>query len=245
MNRKRIVAGNWKMNKTLPEVESFLQAVDIDTNDQVEAIIAAPFPFINVMASRVKGINVAAQNCASFENGAYTGEVSVDMIKSCGATHVIIGHSERRQYFAEDDDTINAKIKLSLSRGLVPILCCGESLEQRKNGQEKAVVESQLKNGLVGLDEELLSSMIIAYEPVWAIGTGETATADQAESMHAFIRSLLPSSVGDDICILYGGSVKPGNFQELLEMENIDGGLIGGASLEAASFNALYEIAVG
>ncbi len=245
MNRK-IVAGNWKMNTLL---ESAIRlAGDVDSllaernPGDVTVILIPPFPFIHNVADvidRTK-IKVGAQNCASEAEGAYTGEVSAAMIESTGAEYVIIGHSERRQYFGENDEILSKKLKLVLENDLIPIFCIGEKLEEREAGKQFEVVENQLKNTILSLNKDDVKKLVIAYEPVWAIGTGKTATPEQAQEIHAHIRKLLGNKFGTDIAnqipVLYGGSVKPGNAKELFAQPDIDGGLIGGASLKANDF---------
>ena len=208
----------------------------------VTVVLIPPFPFIHNVADvidRTK-IKVGAQNCASEAEGAYTGEVSAAMIASTGSEYVIIGHSERRQYFGENDEILSKKLKLALENDLIPIFCIGEKLEEREAGKQFEVVENQLKNTILSLSGDDVKRLVIAYEPVWAIGTGKTATPDQAQEIHAHIRKLLADKFGTDIAnevpVLYGGSVKPGNAKELFGQPDIDGGLIGGASLKANDF---------
>lgn len=245
--RKKIVAGNWKMNLTKNDglllVEGVLNGV-VDTETQV--ILAVPFPFISDTVSMVEGstVSIAAQNCHQERNGAYTGEVSVEMLKSFGCDYCIVGHSERRQYFGETDRYINHKIELLLEADIQPIYCCGETLEQREEGNYLQVIEEQIQSALQGFTKDQLKKIVIAYEPVWAIGTGETATPEQAQEIHAFIRGKLSQVMGtesESISILYGGSVKPANAQELFSQKDIDGGLIGGASLKAPDFLAIVN----
>jgi len=240
--RKKIVAGNWKMNLTKNEglllVEGVLNGVG-DTDAKV--ILGVPFPFISDTVSMVEGspVSVAAQNCHQEKSGAFTGEVSVDMLKSFGVEYCIVGHSERRQYFGELDRFVNHKIELLLDAGIQPIYCCGETLDQRQEGIHLQVIEEQIQSALQGFTKDQLKQIIVAYEPVWAIGTGETATPDQAQEIHSFIRKKLAQVMADeaeDVSILYGGSVKPDNAKELFAQKDIDGGLIGGASLNAPDF---------
>ncbi|MCB9186897.1 MAG: triose-phosphate isomerase [Flavobacteriales bacterium] len=240
--RKKIVAGNWKMNLTKNEglllVEGVLNGVG-DTDTKV--ILGVPFPFISDAVSGVDGsaISVAAQNCHQEEKGAFTGEVSVEMLKSFGAEYCIVGHSERRQYFGETDELINQKIQRLLASGIIPIYCCGESLEERESERHFKVMEEQIQSALQGFQKDELKKIVIAYEPVWAIGTGVTATPEQAQEMHKFIREKLAQVLVDEaeeVSILYGGSVKPNNAKELFSQKDIDGGLIGGASLSAPDF---------
>ena len=243
--RKYIVAGNWKMNTTVPEGVALAKAVvekgkDLPAN--VELVVAPPFTHLAPVAEALKGSKVAlsAQNCADHEKGAYTGEIAVNMLTSLGCQYTILGHSERRQYYGETDEKLVEKTKLALAEGLKVILCVGENLDEREAGKHFAVVEAQTKNVLSHFTAEDMASIVIAYEPVWAIGTGKTATAEQAEEIHAYIRGLLKdmfgAKVADDTTILYGGSCKPSNAGELFAKPDIDGGLIGGASLKADDF---------
>ena len=243
--RKHIVAGNWKMNTTVPEGVELAKAVvakSAEVPSDVELIIATPFTHLYPVNEVVKGTRVAlsAENCADKAKGAYTGEVSVDMLKSTGCEYTILGHSERRQYYGETDAILVEKVKLALANGLDVIYCVGENLDQREAGKHFEVVTSQIENVLFGLSAEEMAKIVVAYEPVWAIGTGKTATADQAEEIHAYIRSLLAemfgAQVADDTTILYGGSCKPSNAKELFAKPDIDGGLIGGAALKADDF---------
>ncbi len=245
--RKQIVAGNWKMNKTFPEgVELINDIKDKDnTNENVSLIIAPPFILVKKAAHILKEskISVAGQNCANQEQGAYTGEVSAQMIKSTGASYVILGHSERRAYYHETDEIINTKIKLCLKNELTPIVCCGEVLEERENNKHFEVVAKQTKGMFEEITADQFKNIIIAYEPVWAIGTGKTATPGQAQEIHHFIRETIKNSYGskiaDDLSILYGGSCKPSNAKELFANPDVDGGLIGGASLNTEDFIAI------
>jgi triosephosphate isomerase len=246
--RKLIVAGNWKMNKTLQEGIELAKAVDdffAENTAKAEVILAPPFIHLPALAGSLSSVSLAAQNCASESSGAYTGEVSAGMIRSAGAAYVILGHSERRTYFGEEDDLLNRKIKLTLEEGLKPIFCCGEVLSEREAGEHLRVVETQLRTALSGLDAGDLKNIVIAYEPVWAIGTGVTATPAQAQEMHAYIRGLIREEFGDssaeDMTILYGGSCKPSNARELFANPDVDGGLIGGASLNADDFTAIVQ----
>jgi triosephosphate isomerase (TIM) len=243
--RKPIIAGNWKMYKLLSEaVETALALKPLVANaNHCEVVIAPVFVHLKTVADRLEGSNikVAAQNC-SFEakQSANTGEVSAEMLKDIGASHVIIGHSERRQFYGESDNSVNAKTKTSIAFGLTAIVCVGELLAEREAGNAESVVKTQLVNGLSGLTTSDMERIIIAYEPVWAIGTGKTATPEQAQEMHAFIRQVLTETQGNEVAqatrILYGGSVKPENIKELMKNEDVDGALVGGASLEADSF---------
>lgn len=242
--RKQIVAGNWKMNTTVPEGVELAKAViakSAEVPANVGLIVATPFTHLTSVAAVLNSrVELSAENCADKVKGAYTGEVSVDMIKSCGAQWTILGHSERRQYYGETDEKLVEKTKLALEAGLGVILCVGENLEQREAGKHFDVCEAQIKNVLYNFSAEDMKKIVVAYEPVWAIGTGKTATAEQAEEIHAFIRKVLSDKFGaqvaDDMTILYGGSCKPSNAKELFAMKDIDGGLIGGAALKADDF---------
>jgi triosephosphate isomerase len=243
--RKPVIAGNWKMYKTVSEsVETALALKPLVANaNHCEIVIAPVFTALKSVADRLEGsnIHVAAQDCATeVEHGAHTGEVAASMIRDVGATHVIIGHSERRQYYCETDSFVSRKTRAALAAGLTAIMCVGESLEQREAGNAEKVVSGQLTGGLSGLTASDLSRIIIAYEPVWAIGTGRTATPEQAQEMHAFIRRVFSEGhsreAGQDLRILYGGSVKPDNIAGLMAQADIDGALVGGASLKADSF---------
>ncbi len=243
--RKNIVAGNWKMNTTVAEGVALAEAV-VEKSAQVPAgvglIVATPFTHLVSVAAVVKGtrVELSAQNCADKEKGAYTGEVSVDMIKSTGAAWTILGHSERRQYYGETDEKLVEKTRLALAAGLKVILCVGENLDEREAGKHFQVVTDQTKAVLYNFSAEDMKNIVIAYEPVWAIGTGKTATAEQAQEIHACIRKVLADKFGariaDDTTILYGGSCKPSNAKELFAQPDIDGGLIGGAALKADDF---------
>ena len=246
--RKKIVAGNWKMNTNLQEGIELAKAVaakSVETPENVGLIVAAPFTHLCAVAEAVKGskVEVSAQNCADHEKGAYTGEVSVGMLTSVGCQWTILGHSERRQYYGETDEKLVEKTKLALGAGLKVILCVGENLDEREAGKHFDVCEAQIKNVLYNFTAEDMKSIIVAYEPVWAIGTGKTATAEQAEEIHAFIRKVVcekfGAQVADDLTILYGGSCKPSNAKELFAQPDIDGGLIGGAALKADDFIAI------
>ena len=244
--RKRIVAGNWKMNKTLKEgielAKEIEQQADKLEDKSIGIIIGPPFIHLSEVSKNMNHnlISIAAQNCSSEPNGAYTGEVSAEMIKSTGAEYVIIGHSERRSCFNEDNKTLNKKVKLALENNLNPIFCVGELVDERKQNKQFDVVNKQLNEGLFDLAEKDFSKIILAYEPVWAIGTGETATPQQAQEMHEYIRKLVfdnyNAEIADNTTILYGGSCKPSNAQELFANPDVDGGLIGGASLKAGDF---------
>ncbi len=243
--RKKIVAGNWKMNTTVPEgIELAKQVVAraAETPANVGLIVAAPFTHLASVAEAIKGskVELAAQNCADHTSGAYTGEVSVAMLKSVGCNWTILGHSERRQYYGETDEKLVVKTQLALAEGLGVILCVGENLDEREAGRHFEVVTSQIKNVLFNFSAEDMKKIVVAYEPVWAIGTGKTATAEQAEEIHACIRKVLAEKFGaqvaEDTTILYGGSCKPSNAKELFAQKDIDGGLIGGAALKADDF---------
>ena len=250
MNKRQlIVAGNWKMNKLYEEGRDL--AKDIVEQLQptgVLVVLATPFIHLNSVRNIIKDISnlkLAAQNCHEAENGAYTGEVSVGMLKSVGVEFVIIGHSERREYFGETDAQLALKVDAVLSKGLQPIFCCGEKLDVREAGQHKQLVASQLSNALFHLSEEAFRRVVIAYEPVWAIGTGQTASPAQAQEMHAHIRQLIAQHYNEEIAnltpIQYGGSVNPGNAKELFAQPDVDGGLVGGASLKASDFVAIVN----
>jgi triosephosphate isomerase (TIM) len=243
--RKPIIAGNWKMFKTEQEALEFAKAVKplvADVKDRT-SLICPPYPAISRLAEAFKGsnIDVGAENIFWEDEGAFTGEVSGPMLKAVGCTYVIIGHSERRQYFGETDETVNKRLKAALKHKLVPIVCVGETLAQREANETFKVIETQIKEGLKGLATGDWSLVTIAYEPVWAIGTGKTATPEQAQEVHKFIRGLLPKEVAEKIRILYGGSVKPANVKELMAKPDIDGGLVGGASLKPDSFSQLAK----
>lgn len=245
--RRKIVAGNWKMNKELaPGMELVTEIVASNTAQDVLKIIAPPFIHLAAVADKVKGKSdfaVAAQNCHQAENGAFTGEISAGMIASCGANYVIIGHSERRQYFGENAQLLAQKVNAALAQNLTPIFCLGEQIEQRNANTHLETVKQQLKDALFHLSAADFAKLIIAYEPVWAIGTGVTATSHQAQGMHNFIRSEINKKYGkevsENISILYGGSCNPQNAKELFACMDVDGGLIGGASLKAADFIAI------
>ena len=241
--RAPVIAGNWKMYKTAGEAAAFVRAFLplVSGVRGVEIVLAPPYPSIGAVAQLVKGsgIGVASQNVHFADDGAFTGEVSARMLKDAGATHCIIGHSERRQYYAETDDAVNRKVRASLAAGLTPILCVGETLPDREGGKTFDVVGRQIAGGLKGITADLASRIIVAYEPVWAIGTGKTATPAQAQEVHAFLRERLRELSGgaaDSVRILYGGSVKPDNISALMANEDIDGALVGGASLSPDSF---------
>lgn len=239
--RKPIIAGNWKMNKTLSEAQSFAEAVKnaVPSNDVVDAVIGSPALFLAPLAWNLKDseVKLAAQNCYWENAGAFTGENSPAAIADLGVNYVIIGHSERREYFHETDEDINKKAKAIFANGMTPIFCCGETLETYEAGKTAEWIEGQITNGLVGLSNEQVASMVIAYEPIWAIGTGKTATTEQAEEVCKAIRECIAEVYGTDtaeaVRIQYGGSVNAGNAAELFAQPDIDGGLVGGASLKA------------
>jgi len=238
--RKSIIAGNWKMYKKLSEAMDFVKALKpqiADVHDRA-IVVCPPYPVLKNVSDAVSDSNIAlgAQDLYWEDEGAFTGEVSAPMLKAVGCQYVIIGHSERRQYFGETDETVNKKLKAAIKHNLNAIVCVGETLTQREKGETFKVIENQIKNGLHSLDISHWSLVIIAYEPVWAIGTGKTATKEQAQEVHAFIRKLLPKEVAQEIRILYGGSIKPENIKELMAQPDIDGGLVGGASLKVESF---------
>ena len=248
--RKNIVAGNWKMNKTLQEgvaLAAELKDVLAGKTPKCEVVIGTPFIHLATVANQVEGsvIKVAAQNCANKESGAYTGEVSAAMVKSTGATYVILGHSERREYYGETSAILNDKVALALSNGLTPVYCCGEALEVRNANTQNEFVKNQLEETIFNLSAEDFQKLVIAYEPIWAIGTGVTASTEQAQEMLAFIRSIIAEKFGKEIAentsILYGGSCNAKNAPELFAQPDIDGGLIGGASLKAADFVAIID----
>lgn len=244
--RKNIVAGNWKMNTTVAEgvqlAKEVNEAVAAAGELKCDVVIGVPFTHLTAVKDviDIEKVGLSAENCANKEKGAYTGEVSAAMVASTGANYVILGHSERREYYNETPEILKEKVDLALANGLKIIFCCGESLELRNAGTYEEFIKAELKDSLFHLSAEEFANIVIAYEPIWAIGTGVTATSDQAEEVHAFIRSFLAEKYGEtvanDITILYGGSCKPTNAPELFAKPNIDGGLIGGASLKAADF---------
>lgn len=249
--RRKIVAGNWKMNMNMDQGLALAEAVDSfmqnNTVPGVEVILCTPFIHLAHIAESLKAdkLGCGAQDCSDKESGAYTGEVSASMIVSTGAQYVIIGHSERREYHDEGDELLNAKAGMALANKLSVIFCCGEVLEEREKGRHFDIVRKQLEKGLSGISGAELMNIIIAYEPVWAIGTGETASAEQAQEMHSYIRSVISELYGEkqasEVTILYGGSCKPGNAAELFSMKDVDGGLIGGASLKEEDFCRIIE----
>jgi triosephosphate isomerase len=249
VTRKIIMAGNWKMHKTVDEsvtlVEQLRSAL-ADVADR-EILVCPPFTALYAVGKALEGSNirVGGQNLYPSEEGAYTGEISPTMLLDVGCTYVILGHSERRQYFQENDQFVNQKLEVALEHGLKPILCVGETLEQREEGRQKTVVSMQVERGLQGISAGAMKDVAIAYEPIWAIGTGRTATPEQAEEMHATIRDNLRGLYGDKVaqkvCVMYGGSVKPGNVDELMAQPEVDGALVGGASLDAESFARIVK----
>lgn len=245
--RKNIAAGNWKMNLDLEAGKKLASEVINMTADEVnndaEVILIPPFVHITSvkqMVGTAKNVFVGAQNCSNEASGAFTGEVSVEMLKSAGVDYVVVGHSERREIYGEDDALLAAKTKAVLAGGLKPIFCCGEKLESREADKHFEVNKEQIENGLFDLSKDEILKIVIAYEPVWAIGTGVTASSEQAQEMHAYIRGLVAEkydqATADSISILYGGSVKPGNAKELFAQPDVDGGLVGGASLKSRDF---------
>ena len=246
--RKQIVAGNWKMNNDYVDSEIFVAKLLKELkHSTTEVIIAPPFTSLLVSSNSVKGsqVIVAAQNMHFAENGAYTGEVSAKMLKSVGVKTVILGHSERRAYFNETDALLAKKVDTALAHNMCAIFCFGEELEDRKSGNEEAIVEAQIKNALFHLPVSAWEHIVLAYEPVWAIGTGETASPEQAQDMHAFIRKTIAdhysAELADQVSILYGGSVKPANAKEIFSKTDVDGGLIGGAALDVEQFIAIIN----
>jgi triosephosphate isomerase len=242
--RQPIIAGNWKMYKDVKEAIALVNEIKraVFSVENVGIVVCPPFTNLSDAGEMLieSNIKLGAQNCYWEKEGAFTGEISTGMLKSVGCSYVIIGHSERRQYFGETDDTVNKRLKAAIDSGLIPIMCIGETLEERDAEKTLEVIETQLTNGLKGFDESFLDTLVIAYEPVWAIGTGRTATPDQAQEVHKFIRKLLnkmfSESFSESRPILYGGSVKPNNIEDLMREEDVDGGLVGGASLKAESF---------
>ena len=245
--RKKVVAGNWKMNNTLEEglslASEIVNMVNDEVKDEVTVILCPPFIHLSAVSKIIVGsdrVHLAAQNVSEHASGAYTGDVSVSMLKSVGATHVILGHSERREYHDETNAQLASRVNRALEGGLTPIFCCGESLDIRESGKHEDFVNGQLQESLFHLDEKEIQQVIIAYEPIWAIGTGKTATSTQAQEMHQSIRACLATKYGQEVAnnisILYGGSAKPDNAPELFAQPDVDGGLIGGASLKSRDF---------
>ena len=245
--RKVIIAGNWKMNKTISESVEFIEELKKEELDkEVECVVCAPFISLERLsvASKNTAIKLGAQNVSQYDNGAYTGEISTSMLKDLNMEYVILGHSERRQYFLETNEVINQKVQKVLSSKMTPILCVGETLEERESGKMNNVIATQIKEGLANLSFEQAKGVVVAYEPIWAIGTGKTATSDQANEMAMFIRNQLRElfqDVAEDISILYGGSVKPDNIKEIMAQSDIDGALVGGAALKVDSFAELVN----
>jgi triosephosphate isomerase len=250
--RRKVIAGNWKMNtgieegtKLAKEINAYLSKNKLPSNKKV--IISPPFTHLYPISKIIDPslIILSSQNCSYAENGAYTGEISVKMLKELGVKNVILGHSERRQYFKEDSEMLLKKIKMALKYDLDITFCVGETLEQRENKKHFDIIEQEIKETLFNLNEQEIKKIIIAYEPLWAIGTGKTATPDQAQEMHEFIRKIIKNKfcakISDEISILYGGSVKPGNAKEIFGKKDVDGGLIGGAALKAADFIKIIE----
>ncbi|MFT4661480.1 MAG: triosephosphate isomerase [Patiriisocius sp.] len=248
MSRLKIIAGNWKMNLEAEEARALYSALSsISISSGVEVVVAPPAVYLSEFASlKSKGAKLAAQNCATEDCGAYTGEYSAGMLRSIGLDYVILGHSERRALFHESNELVGIKVKQVIKQGLKPIFCCGELLDERERNEQETIVENQMEEGLFNLTANELSNVVIAYEPVWAIGTGKTASAAQAQEMHAFIRNVINKRYGDKvgavIPILYGGSVNPGNAESIFSEKDVDGGLIGGASLKLSDFTRLIEI---
>jgi triosephosphate isomerase (TIM) len=244
--RKQIAAANWKMNLTCQQATALLQTLvsaDISLKENQLAVFAVPFPYLEMAIDTVqhkKNYSIAAQNCSDKKSGAYTGEVSTEMLKSIEVPFCLVGHSERREYFGESNSMLANKLNLCLANGITPIFCCGEALATREQNQQNSYVEQQLRESIFHLSGEEILKIVIAYEPIWAIGTGKTASTEQAQEMHAYIRSVLNNqygnSIADQISILYGGSVKAANAKEIFGSQDVDGGLVGGASLNAAEF---------
>ena len=251
MSRKYFIAGNWKMNKTADEATALIDAIKakVGSQDKVDVAVCPPFTALDAASKALAGstIKLGAQNMHFEAHGAFTGEVAADMLKEFSCTYVILGHSERREYFKECNCLINKKVKAVLANGMKPILCVGEKLEEREAGKTLDIVSEQTVKGLEGISKEDAKNVVVAYEPVWAIGTGKTATPAMAQEVHAAIRKVLADAFGADVAdsiqILYGGSMKPENADALLAEKDIDGGLIGGAALKADSFVALIESA--
>jgi triosephosphate isomerase len=251
--RKNIVAGNWKMNTTLQDGQALISEIvnmvqDEVTGSDVEVVVCPPFPFLSAIGKQLPTggrFHLGAQNCHQKESGAFTGEVSAKMLQSVGAEYVILGHSERRQYFREDDELLSQKLKAALAAGLKPIFCVGESLETREADETFDFISKQLKDGLFHLSNEEFDQVVVAYEPIWAIGTGKTATSAQAQEVHAFIREQIARAYDAEAAlntsILYGGSANAQNARELFSQPDVDGGLIGGASLKSRDFTEIIK----
>jgi triosephosphate isomerase len=251
MTRKKLIAGNWKMNKTATDAVALAHdiVVALGSQQEVEVVVCPPFTSLEGVGKAIEGsvVKLGAQNMHFEASGAFTGEISAPMLRALFATHVILGHSERRTLFGESDELVNKKVLAALRNQLRPIVCVGESLAEREAGSTLKVIQTQTERALEGVSKELAAGIVIAYEPVWAIGTGKVATTEQAQEVHGFIRGLLTKLMGEGVSqrvrILYGGSMKPANAPELLAQKDIDGGLIGGASLEARSFLELVKAA--
>lgn len=246
--RRSFIAGNWKMFKTVSEaVETAARLVKLVKDAEAEVMIAPPFTAISAVNDVIKGsqVSLGAQNLFWESKGAYTGEISPEMLYSAGCRYVIIGHSERRQHFGETDEGVNKKIRAAVNAGLMPVLCAGETESERESKKTFSVLDKQIKKGLEGFLPDELKNLVIAYEPVWAIGTGKTATNEQAQEVHTFLRSLIEKNIGNELAksirILYGGSVKPDNISELMHMPDIDGALVGGASLDPEIFSKIVR----
>lgn len=247
--RKPIIAGNWKMNKTLGEAVSFVEEVkgQIPPSDKVETVVCAPALFLAQLVEAAKGtqVGIGGQNMHFEESGAFTGEISPVALEDVGVKYVILGHSERREMFNEKDEAVNKKVFASFKHGLTPIVCCGETLQQRENGETNELVGNQVKKALAGLTEEQVKQVVIAYEPIWAIGTGRSSSASDANEVCAHIRQVVKEQFSEEtaeaVRIQYGGSVKPGNIKEYMAQSDIDGALVGGASLDPQSFLQLLE----
>ncbi len=246
--RKPIIAGNWKMHKSIKEGVAFVEAIKSQVADtDVEVLLCAPYTLLQNMVEAAKGTNIkiGAQNMHFEDKGAFTGEVTADMLLEIGVSHVIIGHSERRQYYGETDQTVNLKTKKALAKGLVPVVCVGETLEQREAGETKNVCKTQIINAFEGIEAKDVPTIVVAYEPIWAIGTGKTASSQDANDVIAYIREVLKDLytdvVSEEVRIQYGGSVKPANVEEIMNESDIDGALVGGASLLEADFVQLVN----
>ncbi|NEU30151.1 triose-phosphate isomerase [bacterium LRH843] len=247
--RKPIIAGNWKMHKTLDEAKQFVREIkeSVPVNSEVDTVVCSPALFLESLVKEASGtdVKIGAQNVHFEEKGAFTGEVSPVALADLGVDYVIIGHSERRELFAETDESVNKKVHAALKHGLIPIMCCGETDEEREANKTNTIVQSQVTAGLAGLTEEQVKQVVIAYEPIWAIGTGKSSTAEDANDVCAYIRSVVAESYSAEaaraVRIQYGGSVKPANIKEYMSQSDIDGALVGGASLEPASFLELLE----
>lgn len=245
--RKPIIAGNWKMTMSINEAKSFVNAIRDKINTDVEAVLCAPFTMLKDLKEATAGtaIKVGAQNMHFEESGAFTGEISSLMLKEIAVDYVIIGHSERRQYFNETDETVNRKVLKALEQQLLPIMCCGETLEQREADETKDVVKIQVEKGLAGVDKAALADVVIAYEPIWAIGTGKTATSSEANEVIRFIREVVADMFGGEgaakVRLQYGGSVTPENISKIMNESDIDGALVGGASLQPGSYLELVN----